>query len=201
MPEAIIGTFLQADTTDGSASHFVSAYPTLFSSDSDVPIYLYQSLKTIWLPDGTDEDFAARIVYKHGAGLNRSDADIEVTSIIYEAITGDPNIILNDEAGAERAAIKILIRLPDPVQPSSYDQVKLAELRIRYILDQTLRSLYGAPDLPITGDSSITPKLIVHNYVTANSYFKCRWKEWLNTQNEGEIAVLYLAEYQRLFVS
>lgn len=190
MPAQTIRNLLISDKTDRTAADVRTANPNVFASDDDVPVHLYQSLKTIMFSTASDPQFEARVVYSYGRGATSSDADIQIIPMEMESITGSGIMeqILSDVPGAETAHVLIYLRLPIPVESASFNKIRSAELRIRYLLDYNLRRAHGLSDLDTSGDNTLF-----------NTYFKSFWKRVLNPPNEAALAVEYIVQYQRAF--
>jgi hypothetical protein len=185
----IIRAALLADTTDRTAGQALAANPSLFSQESDVPAYMYQSLRTLIGAGSDDTEFARRIIAKHGAGET-----VTVTSIEIQTISQDANnyskMFQNDMTGSESARLQILFRTPSSAtNQAAADTVKNLELRTRMILDWQVRQARGlSKNLTTTSDKSIL-----------NSFFWCGWERYLSTENELEIGAEYRVEYVRVF--
>ena len=194
MPEKVIINVLQSDITDTTASAVFNAPQNagVFTDISDVPVYLYQSLKTIFTPTSDLTDFQSRFVPVYGQGYTNAEGDIAVIAQQREPLTFTGQGVYPDLPGAERAKVGIYIRFPAPVEAADFGRVKNTELRIRFLLDYNMRQKFQheAPDLPVLES--------LDNSLYTN-FCKCYWEGYATAENASEILTIYKVEYARVF--
>lgn len=193
MPSDVIRNYLIRDTNDTTAAAIRAANPGMFSNDSDVPPYLYLSLKTLLVgASATTAEFERRIVSRLGEGKTVSEASIIIEPWISEST--EHNEIDSDYPGAEYSDVCILFRNIRPVGTSQFNTLKYSELRIRQLLDNTLRNLSGKFDIPVTGDFCIDSN--------NQSIFKCIWRKFAKSDSQNNVSEFmahYTVEYVRVF--
>lgn len=195
MPNKIIADFLRQDFTDSTALTVYNnpANAGLFSSPSDVPVYLYQSLKTIFSGvSSVLSDYQKQIVTFYGRGATNAKGDIAVIALQSESAFGSGPGFHSDEPGAEKAKVGIYLRLQTPIQSADYERIRNAELRIRFIIDSTINSVVrqDSDNLPVSPGIDLT---------IFDNYFKCFWEGFDAPPNESELLTMYRVEYVRVF--
>lgn len=177
------------DYTDRTASDVMAANPGMFASTSDVPVFLYQSLKTLWLgSSASSSEFASRVTPYVGGG----DADPRGSIQVIQATTiasylDDMSILRSDEVGAENA--DIILNLSTSRTNTTSDFLDNAVQRLKYILDMDLRGYRGlSPGLIIGGDLTV-----------ADCDYKCRFIDYGTELRASNVQVLFRASYTRVF--
>lgn len=173
MPSRQIRWNLINDVTDRTAASVVAANPDLFSDVSEVPPFLYQSLKTIWLgSSAASGDLAKKVVADLGTGMESSEGSIVIfTSQIRNQADEiySPN---DDRFGAESANIRIVIYTPR--YTTSVEKVFQAAYRIKYILDFESLNLRNEPELlvsPTIDNSIFSPQSALNQLRYFKAYF------------------------------
>lgn len=184
MPTEIIKAFLAQDYTDVSPQTIYTNNPTVYTSSADVDVWVYQSLAT--LLQVSSGNLSARIVEAYGQGIERTDAHIVIQqSRVEESITSLLSY-KSDQIGAEYADVQITAY--NAALATSPDLVRNIQLRIRYLIDHSVRQLRGkSPYISISGDTSIL-----------NQYFGCMWI-WQGSLITSEFATGYRVDYVRRF--
>lgn len=193
MPAAIIAQVLRADTVDRTAAAVIAANPgTFLNGVSAVPAYLYQSLKTLWLPSGTISDFQNLVVPDLGTGQSSSAGSIVViadglTESVYERKS-----LRSDQPGAEVCSIRTLLYKPR-ASSLSISPIQNAGMRIRYLLDNTLRGSRGVsgnlPQYYVSLDITVDPRFP----------FFCFFERNTEPVLASEATLKFRADYVRMF--
>lgn len=202
-PQDVIAHYLQGDSTDGpAASAWVSAFPQVFSSTSDVPLWLTTSLKTLLGISGTDT-LTRSIIATTGTTANKSTADIEIYTASYESAEKTDGWHADIEGG-ETANVKILCRQPRTAAPSNQSLPEILSQRVKFLINNSSRSRRGdmlnplktlpsgeGPGLPIPFGVGIDPTQVFFSY-------------WVSSGAEGtaqsaiEWGNVYRCEYVRI---
>lgn len=142
MPSRQIRYNLINDYIDRTAADVMAANPGMFDSVSEVPEYLYLSLKTLWLGAGAASgDFAKRVVADLGTGMESSAGCITIFTTQIEDQADDNQTFQDDRYGAEVAMVEIYMNIPRV--NTDIDILMNAGLRIKYLLDYNARILRG----------------------------------------------------------
>jgi hypothetical protein len=182
----IIRTILIADTTDRTAAQARTANSGKWAADSDVPDYMFKSLKTL-LGTADSTALARRIVALYGVGKTVTEPSIEIHTTVQDNIYDAE--LPTDLIGGEIAKVMILFRQPTPVSTGNAYLVEQLELRTRYLLDKFIRGLRGNPQLTVSGDKSIDP----------NHYLFLTFEKADVGTDAVEAVAQYSAQYVRVF--
>lgn len=183
-----IAAYLQTDVLVSSASSVRALNPGKWAADADVPAYMFQPLYTIWTPPSSSlSDFRTRITGSSGQRTTKAFGYIEVVPLMYDNAF-NPETMIDDETGSESAIVDILFSIPRPVPTAQFDQLKMAELRVRLLLDYNWRTKAGkTPLIPVATSSTID----------SSNYFFCFFQQFLNDPNASEVVVRYKVNYVR----
>jgi hypothetical protein len=198
MSARVVEAVLQADITDRTPAQVIALNPGVFLNNaaSSVPAHLYQSLKTIWLgASATPSQFADVVVSDLGTGLNSPIGSIVVASQRISEQVYDPSSFESDAPGAESAPIYILVYKPKATS-LAIDQIQNTCLRIRYLIDNTLRVFRNQP-----GGIDLTIAPAAGADLTLDSRYECCYFYQGNLEpiNATEATLLFNANYVRLF--
>lgn len=192
MPGELLAKVLGLDITDTTAVAVAALNPDIFTDPSEVPAYLYMSLGSIWLGSAKAADLPKYITAELGGGKTKADGSIVIIERQVMESVLQPMGSRIDITGAEASTVDILIQKPRNTLGGT---VKDAELRIRYLLDQTLRGeRYISPDLS-TRDLSNEP----YDKSIRDGLFKCQWRGYMYEPHISQITTRYIVEYIRLF--
>lgn len=203
MPGLVLQNYLQSDVVDTTAALVRAANPDQnWTMDSQVPVYLYQSLKTILLGSGSLlADFKRRIVSGSGQHASVAAGFIEIVPVYCESVEYPEGMEINIPGG-EFARVKFFFSLGRPVDPSMYQTLVDCELRIRTILDYANRNIKAfngsnpsGQDLPLSSIAADNTIVSTAGY----SLFRCKWLSLTNEPNTAELVSEYRVEYVRQF--
>lgn len=169
-----------------TACSVAAANPDLWSSPSLVPSYAYQSLGQILVGSTCSSgELGLHIVYKEGEALENSLSEITLIGTPFESTELPREGLDSNEIGAETLKLEIAVRLPEESQ--NWQRITNAELRIRYLLDQSWRKKRRntTPFIPNLGDNSVTGQII------------CTYCEYAAAPNAKEIFSRYILAYTR----
>jgi len=190
MSDKVIRYNIIQDFVDRTPADVLAANPGLFSSASEVPEYLYKSLKTLWLGSSASSgEFAERVAQAIGSGDSDARGGIQIVqaTTVLSHFSEDP-ILQSDELNSENADIIINIRNPRSVKTT--DLLDNTVQRLKYILDMHYRSYRGLyAGLVVSGDLTISP----------NSPYFCRFVEYGTANRTSDIQVLFRVNYGRVY--
>ena len=188
MSADVIRETLLGDLTSVAASSISASYPELFADATEVPAFLYTSLKDIWVGvSAASSEYARRVIAYYGEGKTVASGDIEIIPMVIKESADVPSGWQDDTPGAETAVFAIKFAVPRTT--TSYDKVRDAALRTRYLLDNDWRSRRGEnPQLTIAGDLTINK----------NGHFRCFWLGD-DGSNASEYISNYKLEYLRVY--
>lgn len=199
MPSRQIRLNLINDYIDRTAADVMSANPGMFDDVSQVPEYLYLSLKTLWLGAGAASgDFAKKVVADLGTGMESSAGCITIFTTQIEDQADDNTTFQDDRYGAEVATVEIYMTIPRV--NTDIDLLMNAGLRIKYLLDYNARILRGLTTnllvSPAVDNSILSPQ-----HGSGTRYFIMRY---LGLTRSSSIRVSdqrlhFKAEYSRAF--
>lgn len=140
MPTLGFKRFLLTDNVDITPAQSMALNPGMFGSINDVPLWAYTSLSTMLAgPSASTDAFSARISYRSGDRSSKASGYIQLIPAIRESVE-QFNSFLEDTPGAEYSEIGIYFHLPeDRITQADYDKIKQMELRIRGLVDWSLR--------------------------------------------------------------
>lgn len=195
MPGPVIAAYLSTDTVDTTAALVRAANPSMhWTSDNQVPVYLYQSLATIL--GVAPSDLPRRIVAIAGTNESVADAFIQICPV-YDESAGHPDGFQFDFSGGEYAVVNILFSKGRPVPAANNKTLINAELRVRMLLDYTIRDLCAGkgPSLPSVATAADNSIVSTEEY----GYFVCKWGSLLKEPNASEMVSKYKVNYIRQF--
>lgn len=198
MSSRIIKYALEQDVTDRTASQVRAANPGIWSSDAEVPEYLYQSLKTLWLGSSAASGELANVIVA-GLGTGRESSSGSIVVYIQRCLESveDPNSIFkSDTLGAESAEAHILLYTTR--NRISLDFINNATNRVKYVLDHRLRGLRRLnPNLTVT----TIDKSIINPANSSTGYFYCQYQGYRNTEIERVPVseLIFQVDYIRAF--
>jgi len=178
------------DYTDRTAADVMAANPGMFSSTSDVPVFLYQSLKTLWLgASAASSEFAAKVSPYLGGGDADPRGSIQIVQVsTVQSVLSEDDILKSNEIGAETA--DIIFNLTTPRTATTSDFLDNAVQRLKYILDHELRGYRGlSPCLTVQGD----------NTVVSDCNYLCRFIDYGTELRVSNVQVLFRVCYTRVF--
>ena len=184
-----IKQYLQLDVHDTTAAAIVAANPTEFTNPSQVPTYLYTSLQTLLLgpTPALGDSLARRIVAIRGTGASVAEGYIQVHTAIAEPYF-QSECPFGDVAGAEFAISRIYFGIPKDPKMVDPTKIRNLEMRVRHLLDETLRALSGKYDMPVLGDNS---------YLSNGPFMKIKWLNFTSEITTSEVVSTYKVEYVR----
>ncbi len=165
----IIKNNLIVDLTDGSPSDLSTRYPSLYPTSSDVPDFMYKSLKTLLVGSAASSQFVQEVVEDLGTGKANSKGGviIIVDRIVPAYLDFAEPRMKNSDNGAESCFVKIVIGQPRVAVEDSNAVQNICQ-RIKYLLDSYERDARRESWTVPVGDKSIS-----------QDYFKMYW---LDTQ-------------------
>lgn len=137
----VLADVLRNDLNSMQASAWVAAYPTTFSAGaSSVPEYLYMSLRDIWAPGVSDEEWQNNwITSTFGLGYSGS-RTIDVTQVrTLDQADFPKQFPQSNDTGADGTEIHVYLKLPDKVAVNQSFRVSQGAMRIRKLLDYNWR--------------------------------------------------------------
>lgn len=190
MVAEIIRNLLINDIIDDTPSNIAFLYPNSYSSSSEVPVYVYTSLMTLFALSASG-DLSNRVVANLGEGQTRADASIiiETHKIIESTETEN---VKSDQPGAETSTICIQVK--NIRNSLNVSLIKNVSFRIRYLIDATLRGARWientneiSPQIPDVGDLSIRDDYIYVFWIYGDVLTASEWANY------------YRVEYTRSF--
>lgn len=177
--EEVLKYNLGLDYSDRTAADVLAANPDLFSSEDEIPEFLFKSLKTLIFGDSasstSNDDYQKKIVAGLGTGDGVSNAITIVSGDVYSAshYPGRSNCPRPDLPGAETAECQIIVNFPKSVDGKkdnlSYKLMSNLCNRIIFVLDNESRNFRNAPALAIVNVPLISKKLWFRVYITGYS--------------------------------
>lgn len=183
------------DVIDKDPAVIAAANPDLFTNGaSDVPDYLWKSLKSCLLGTGAaSSDLAKYVSYDAGDGSAQPGTGIVITDT-FETPGHNPALARqhkDDATGAEVALLKLVIYLPRVATQTASKVEDICE-RIKMVLDQYYRQ-----------ERKLKPNMLTFNTVNGyRDYFYCFWTETNGAgrlERKGSAAEMcFRVEYKRI---
>lgn len=195
MPAKVIASLLKSDIVDRTAQDVINANlpGTFVNGVSSVPMYLYSSLKTIWTSaSGSVSSYQNLIVPNLGTGQSSPVGSIVIVAEQLNESVLVRKSVRNDQPGAEVCPISILLYKPR-ASSLSINPIQDAGLRIRYLIDNSLRGLRGQsgnlPDYYVAQSTSLDVRYP----------FLCFYERNGEPVLSSEATLVYRADYIRMF--
>lgn len=183
----LIKYYLEQDVVSEDVNDVLARNPE-WSSASEVPDYAYKSLKDIWVGTAASSGFfASTITAVLGEGKQASTGSIQISSLPVESARAPKQAYNSNEAGAETSEVIISLIRPQTATTSSI--MEQAELRIRYLLDNSWRLYRGEIGLipyNLSKEKSIGTNLL------------CQFVEYAGALDANQIGVKYFVSYGRI---
>lgn len=191
------------DVTDRDPQDLVTSYPTVFSASGQVPAYLSQSLKTIWMGSAAASGtLAGRVISMTGIGNEDSAGSIVVCNDANFPSSQFPRGMRSDDPGAEVMMVNIILYAPRS-NKTAYLTLQNAARRIRYVLDYSTRTAVRG----LGGDISFPPDSYDWDFsLDQDDYLRCWWQETsgvasYQNQKNNYIQMSFMVEYVRIFLA
>ena len=200
MTAKVVKDVLSLDLTSiRTAAQVRTLVPGRWASDPEVPLFLYTSLRDIFDPSLTNQQFKDLIIESYGVGATPADMGIHLITLPAESVTKDYGMQL-DKVGVEIALLSIMVQLGENLLDAQIDIVEQADLRIRWLLDYNIRSTRRKK-----GDLTVVPGLSSNADMTIYPNAKdtpviCNYEAFLNNESSIAKASLYRLQYFRIFV-
>lgn len=189
----VIRAALIADTTDTTAAAIRGFNPGMFATDADVPVWCYQSLKTLLLgTSAVAQDLADAVSPSYGMKLSQTTG----VDIVFDSVESvdDPKGMKVDQTGWESGLFLVFARISYPVNAEQAESIKMVHMRIKTLLDVRTRLESGLKPgslnnyLP-AADPIIDPS---ENYI-------CNFMRFGSVESVLERASIYRASYKLRF--
>lgn len=139
MSVEVLRNVLVNDVLSVSACSVWLANKDIWVDSSHVPAYAYLCLKDIWTPQTlASSDYARKIVTHLGEGREAMEGDITLYPNVYRSVEVTKYPEYSNYPGAETAQIHIGFKLPEA--SGGWQKMRMAMLRVRYLLDGTWRA-------------------------------------------------------------
>lgn len=200
MPAPVIRAYLLRDVVDSTPEAVMTLNASSWPSLDDIPPYMYTSLCTLWTgSSGNIADYEVSIVANSGQGADPSSNEISISAWLCESAYvqdqyQEGSFMHSDFLGAENALVRIGLKTEVSPTEEVWDRIKMAEARIRLLLDGKLRGQSGfPPNIPITAsaDHSID--------ATDPQVFLCQWLGGETEPNSSQWVINYAVSYVRDF--
>lgn len=158
----------------------------LWPNFSTFPDYPWKPFGVIWIgSSAASSDVANRTVYKMGSNLEESRGEITLLGCPVESTLVNNDGLFSNAIGEETMYLDIVLRLPQERQ--NFDKIMNAELRLRWLLDESWRKYRKvAPYIANLGDPLIGGNL------------RLTWKRYMVPPNAKEVWSRYAVCYERL---
>ncbi len=197
MPQSVIAQYLLTDVVDHTAAEIRALNPGVWTSDGDVPVYLYTSLCTLWTgSSGNVSALRKSLIYKSGQGQNKSADNIVIDGVSSESAFNpdsreNEGPAYSDEYGAENISLSILFQTtatPTQNLTKNYN----ADLRVRLLLDAKFRGLCGvSQSVPILPDADKS--------IDRDHEFLGLWEGFLTNQAANQLVSVYTFSFVRSY--
>ena len=190
MSAKVLAYNIRQDVVDRTASAVMSANSGMFDSTSEVPTYLYTSLKTLWVGGSLSSSvYGDRVVADLGTGeISPAGSIVVIRQSILPSYL-DAQGLKSDQVGSETAIMQLVLQRPRGA--TSTDLMQDMFNRLNYVLDYHERQYRGLPGgLTIADDNNVLKE-------NAGGYYRCFFDHSLQEVHASQWYLLYRVEYLR----